>query len=90
MEKIKEIISENEQIITSRQDSKIFFDAIFQKTKPNSELKKAASEYNHIQKVPPCQFTVEQLKNEINKSLEDIKQNRIISQNQLENEMALW
>jgi len=48
MEKAKEIISENEQVIASQRDSEIFFQAILQQTKPNQALMEAANEYNQL------------------------------------------
>ena len=48
MEKAKEIISENEQIIISQRDSEIFFTEIFKQTKPNSALLEVANEYNQF------------------------------------------
>lgn len=44
-EKAKEIIDENEKIIASERDSKIFFDAITHPGSPTVELKKAYEEY---------------------------------------------
>mgnify|MGYP006435924503 CR=1 FL=1 len=44
-EKAKEIISQEEQIIASRRDSEIFFDAITNPPKPNKVLINAADEY---------------------------------------------
>lgn len=48
MEKAKAIISENEQILVSQQDSEVFFQAILQQTKPNQALMEAAEEYNQL------------------------------------------
>ena len=48
MEKAKAIISENEQVIASQRDSEVFFQAIFQQTKPNQALMEAANEYNQL------------------------------------------
>jgi len=48
MERAKEIISENERIIASQQDSEIFFDAILRQTKPNDALIEAVNEYNQM------------------------------------------
>lgn len=45
-EKAKEIIKEKEQIIASRKDSEIFFDAITKPAKPSETLKKALDDYN--------------------------------------------
>ncbi len=47
-EKAKEIISENEQIIASKKDSEIFFDAITNSPKANKNLINAANEYNAL------------------------------------------
>lgn len=44
-EKAKEIISEKEQIIASKKDSEIFFDAITKSPKANKNLINAANEY---------------------------------------------
>ncbi|MGI0108287.1 DUF1778 domain-containing protein [Salinimicrobium sp. WS361] len=44
-EKAKEIIAEKEQIIASKRDSEIFFDAITNSPKANKNLVNAASEY---------------------------------------------
>ncbi len=44
----KEIIEENEQIIVSRKDSEIFFNAITNPVKPNKELLSAAKEYKSV------------------------------------------
>ena len=45
-EKAKEIINENERIITSEKDSQIFFDAITNPAKPSEALKSALEDYN--------------------------------------------
>lgn len=45
-EKAKEIISEREQIIASKKDNEIFFEAITNAPKPNKNLIEAALEYN--------------------------------------------
>jgi len=45
-EKAKEIIKEKEQIIASKRDSEIFFDAITNAKKPSEKLKKAYDDYN--------------------------------------------
>jgi uncharacterized protein (DUF1778 family) len=45
-EKAKEIIKENEAIISSNRDSEIFFDAITNTKKPSKTLKKALDDYN--------------------------------------------
>jgi len=47
-EKAKEIIRENERILTSQRDSEIFFDAIVNADKPNDELISAAEQYNKM------------------------------------------
>ena len=47
-EKAKKIISEKEQIIASKKDSEIFFDAITNSPKANKNLKNAASEYKAL------------------------------------------
>jgi len=44
-EKAKEIILEKEQIIASKKDSELFFDALINPPKANKDLIKAASEY---------------------------------------------
>ena len=44
-EKAKEIIFEKEQVIASKKDSAIFFDAITNSPKPNKNLIDAANEY---------------------------------------------
>ncbi|MET4081615.1 uncharacterized protein (DUF1778 family) [Pedobacter sp. UYP30] len=49
-EKAKEIISEREQIIASKKDSEIFFDAITNAPKPNKNLVQATIEYNALLK----------------------------------------
>jgi hypothetical protein len=38
----------------------------------------------------PCQFTIDQLKDEIDTSLNNIENGQILSQEQLEKEVALW
>ncbi len=45
-EKAKEIIEENERIITSERDSQIFFDAITNPKEPSKALKKAYNDYS--------------------------------------------
>ena len=45
-EKAKEIIQENEQILASEKDSRIFFDAITNPKKPSKSLKNALKAYN--------------------------------------------
>ena len=47
-EKAKKIINENEQIIASQKDSDIFFNAITNPDKPNSDLSEAVKEYKSI------------------------------------------
>ena len=44
-EKAKEIISEKEQLLASKKDSEIFFDAITNSPKANKNLVNAANEY---------------------------------------------
>lgn len=44
-ERAKEIISEREQVIASRKDGEIFFNAIFSPPKANKELVNATDEY---------------------------------------------
>jgi uncharacterized protein (DUF1778 family) len=46
MEKAGKIISESEQVIASQRDSEVFFNAILQQSKPNSQLINAVNEYN--------------------------------------------
>ncbi|GHT42912.1 hypothetical protein AGMMS49965_15510 [Bacteroidia bacterium] len=41
-------------------------------------------------KVPPCHFSVEELKTEIAQSLKDVAYGRVTTQEQLEKEMILW
>jgi uncharacterized protein (DUF1778 family) len=43
-----EIIDENEQILASKKDRKIFFDAIFAEIEPNNALKNAAKKFKSI------------------------------------------
>lgn len=47
-EKAKQIISEKEQIIASKKDSEIFFDAITNPPKANKDLIDAANEYKDL------------------------------------------
>ena len=47
-ERAKEIIEEREQIIASRRDSEIFFEAITNPGKPNKDLHAAAKEYKSL------------------------------------------
>lgn len=47
-EKAKEIIQENEQILASEKDSRIFFDAITNPKKPSKSLKNALKAYNEF------------------------------------------
>lgn len=44
-QRAKEIIEENERLIVSKRDSKIFFDAISNPAEPNKELQLAAKNY---------------------------------------------
>jgi uncharacterized protein (DUF1778 family) len=48
MEKAKEVIAENEQIIVSQRDSDVFFKIVMQQITPNQELTNAADEYNQL------------------------------------------
>jgi hypothetical protein len=41
-------------------------------------------------KRPPCQFTVEELKAEIIESLEDVRNGRVTTHEELEKEMIVW
>ena len=43
-----EIINQQERILASNKDSEIFFEAITNPTKPNSDLLLAAQEYNKL------------------------------------------
>lgn len=43
-----EIINQQEQILASNKDSEIFFEALANPTKPNSDLLLAAQEYNKL------------------------------------------
>ena len=45
-DKANEIISEHERIIASKEDSRVFFDAIINPPAPNDKLIKAAEKYN--------------------------------------------
>ncbi|TNE36377.1 DUF1778 domain-containing protein [bacterium] len=45
-EKAVKIIAESEQILSSKKDSELFFDAITNPPKPSKELTKAVKEYN--------------------------------------------
>jgi len=47
-EKAKEIILEKEQVIASKKDSEIFFDAITNSPKANKNLTNAANEYKAL------------------------------------------
>lgn len=47
-EKAKKVISEKEQIIASKKDSEIFFDAITNSPKANNDLIEAANEYEAL------------------------------------------
>lgn len=44
-EKAKQIIAQNEQIIASKRDSEIFFDALANPQKPNTALRTAVQDY---------------------------------------------
>jgi len=44
-----EIIEENERILSSERDRKIFFDAIFADMEPNQTLKDAAKKFKSLQ-----------------------------------------
>lgn len=44
----KEIFSEREQVIASKKDSEVFFDAIINPGKPNKELLSAANEFKAL------------------------------------------
>lgn len=46
--KAKEIIEEREQVLASKRDSEIFFDAINSTIEPNNDLLDAANEYKTI------------------------------------------
>jgi uncharacterized protein (DUF1778 family) len=46
--KAKEIINESEQILISKRDSEIFFDAIMNPDKPNEALQLAANDFNSL------------------------------------------
>jgi len=46
--KAKEIIEEKERIIASEKDKEIFFDALINPPKPNSELLSARDEFNKL------------------------------------------
>lgn len=47
-EKADKIIAESEQILASKRDSEIFYDAITNPPKPNKELKQAVKEYKKL------------------------------------------
>lgn len=47
-EKAKEIITKKEQILASKRDCEIFFEAITNPGMPNKELQKAAEQYKEI------------------------------------------
>lgn len=47
-EKAKKIIAEQEQIIASKRDSEVFFNAIINSPKANDELINAVSEYKAL------------------------------------------
>lgn len=44
-----EIIEENERILASERDRKVFFDALFSEDEPNQRLKDAAKKYKSFQ-----------------------------------------
>jgi len=46
-EKAKHIVEEREQIIASKRDSEVFFNAIMNAEKPNSNLTDAVKHYNN-------------------------------------------
>ncbi len=46
--KAVEIIDENEQILSSKRDRMIFFDAIFNEMEPNNALKVAAKKFKSL------------------------------------------
>ncbi len=47
-EKAKEIIAEKERVLASKEDSKIFFDAILNPESPNEELLQATDAFNKL------------------------------------------
>jgi uncharacterized protein (DUF1778 family) len=47
-QKTQEIVAEQESIIASERDRKVFFDAVFGEIEPNDKLKKAAEQYKGI------------------------------------------
>ncbi|MDO9274952.1 MAG: DUF1778 domain-containing protein [Lutibacter sp.] len=47
-EKAKEIIKEQDMFLASNRDNEVFFDAVFNAPKPNSELLSATEEYNKL------------------------------------------
>lgn len=47
-QRAKEIIEESEQIIASKRDGEVFFDAITNATKPNQALLAATKEYQSL------------------------------------------
>ncbi len=49
-EKAKKIVEENEQIIASERDSRIFFNAVLNLEEPNNELLKASNEFKELLK----------------------------------------
>lgn len=49
-ERAKEIIKEKEQVIASRKDSEIFFDAIMHPNKPSKNLRNALNDYQSFMK----------------------------------------
>lgn len=46
-EKAREIIMENENVLSSKRDSEIFFNAVIQAEAPNTELISAVKQYNN-------------------------------------------
>ena len=50
MRKLEQIVkkSNNKNMVFSKKDSKIFFDAVFNSKKPNKELLKAAEKFKKI------------------------------------------
>ncbi len=46
-EKAKEIIMENENVLSSKRDCEIFFNAVIQAEAPNTELISAVKQYNN-------------------------------------------
>jgi len=46
--KAKEIVNENEQVLVSKRDSEIFFEAITNPAKPNEALQLAANDFKSL------------------------------------------